>query len=81
MRSPAITGDERPKGTSASQTLFFSAPNSAGSPVELDAPDPFGPRKRDQSSAKSGRATRIIFIDSRYARAVEMGLLLGLGGL
>ena len=57
MRFPAITGEERPKGTSALQLSFLPGPNSTGKPVDADTPDPFGPRKRDQSPAASGRVT------------------------
>ena len=44
-------GDERPKGTGVFQERFLAAPNSAGTPIVSETPDPLGPRKRSQSSS------------------------------
>src|SRR5882762_8483304 len=51
MRSFVRTGEDRPNGTSVRQTRFFFGPNSVGSPVDVETPDPLGPRNRDQSSS------------------------------
>ena len=54
-RSPARTGDECPAGTDVFQSKFLAGPNSTGRPVASDTPEPFGPRKRGQSSAPAAR--------------------------
>src|SRR5580698_2875449 len=51
IRSPTRIGDECPGGSAVRQRIFFSTPNSAGSPCASLTPDPFGPRKRSQSAA------------------------------
>src|SRR5438128_6413741 len=51
IRLPAMIGEERLKGTAVFQRRFFAGPNSTGSPVVSDTPDPLGPRKRGQSSS------------------------------
>ena len=49
-----MIGDENPCGSSTFQMTFLSGPNSAGSPFVSEMPDPFGPRKRDQSVSLAG---------------------------
>ena len=46
-----MTGEECPGRTLTFQATFLSAPNSAGTFGSFEIPDPFGPRKRGQSSA------------------------------
>ena len=51
MRSPRRTGDEWPPGSGSRQSRFFDGPNSVGTLVAVEMPEPFGPRNRDQSGS------------------------------
>ena len=62
-----MMGEERPNGTLALQIMLFSGPNSTGSPVDPETPDPLAPRKRDQSSAPMG----IVKINSNERTVAE----------
>jgi hypothetical protein len=44
-----MIGEEYPCGNSTFQMTFVSGPNSVGRPFVSATPEPFGPRKRDQS--------------------------------
>src|SRR5258708_4035076 len=85
MRVRVSTGDEWPGGSGVFQTTFFSAPNSLGRLVEVESPEPFGPRKRDQSSSATTLVVTLIGANRqqtkpRLRRNVEkkrLGLLLG----
>ena len=50
-------GEECPGGRASRHTRFFDGPNSVGTPVAVEMPDPFGPRKRDQSGAAASSET------------------------
>src|SRR3954464_13534592 len=71
-------GDDSPAGTLAFQTTFLSGPNSAGNPVLVDMPVPFGPRKRVHSGslAASERAISnhpyFVIIQPQYASAWDL---------
>ena len=54
----AVTiGEEYPCGRSVFQITFRVGPNSAGSPVVSESPEPFGPRKRDQLGSGRSRCS------------------------
>src|SRR5262245_58260608 len=57
-RPRATIGEEVPLGTSVRQARFLSLPNSTGRPRVLETPEPFGPRKRGQSSGRAPQAVR-----------------------
>src|SRR5436853_1984573 len=59
MRVGVSTGDEWPGGSAVFQTTFLSLPNSVGRLVEVESPEPLGPRKRDQSSLAYPPMTKI----------------------
>ena len=51
MRSVRRIGDEWPAGSASRHRRFFCGPNSIGTLVAVEMPDPFGPRNRDQSGS------------------------------
>ena len=51
-----MIGDEKPWGSSVFQITFLSGPNSAGSPLVGEIPEPFGPRNLDQSVSEDAAA-------------------------
>ena len=58
MRSPERIGDECPCGSGSRQSRFFCGPNSVGTLVAVEMPEPFGPRNRDQSGSRTRGQTR-----------------------
>ena len=62
-------GDECPPGRANRQTRFFCGPNSVGTLVALEIPEPFGPRNLDQSgSARAPRVAPRMHADRAHAR-------------
>ena len=51
MRSLKRIGDECPPGRASRQTMFFCGPNSVGTLVAVEIPEPLGPRNLDQSGS------------------------------
>src|SRR5687767_3520390 len=56
MRSPCRIGDECPCGSGSFHSRFLSWPNSVGTFVAAEMPEPLGPRKRDQSGGPAAPA-------------------------
>src|SRR5687768_7885151 len=56
MRSPCRIGEECPCGSGSFHSRFLSWPNSVGTFVAVEIPEPLGPRKRDQSGGPAAPA-------------------------
>src|SRR5579864_1459540 len=51
MRRSVSTGEDFPGRVGVRQRTFLCLPNSVGKLLSVETPEPFGPRKRLQSSA------------------------------
>src|SRR5579859_4987645 len=76
MRSPTMTGDEWPGGSSTFQITFVSGPMASGSLAPSATPVALGPRNCGQSAAMVGTAknkTNRPAIKREYIEAISEG--------